>query len=91
MPIAVFMGLYLRYWRPGKVLECSLIGFLLVMAAIVGRQWVRSLPLGAGLHFFVARSGVRHHHLRISGQRPASVAASARAARLFSARSSNWA
>ena len=23
MPIAVFMGLYLRYWRPGKVLECS--------------------------------------------------------------------
>src|SRR6202022_863696 len=28
MPIAVFMGLYLRYWRPGKVLECSGIGFL---------------------------------------------------------------
>ncbi len=23
MPIALFMGLYLRYWRPGKVLECS--------------------------------------------------------------------
>ncbi len=27
MPIALFMGLYLRYWRPGKVLECSVIGF----------------------------------------------------------------
>src|SRR5437870_4084814 len=40
MPIAVFMGLYLRYWRPGKVLECSLIGFLLVIAAIFGGQWV---------------------------------------------------
>src|SRR5438445_2706562 len=40
MPIAVFMGLYLRYWRPGKVLECSLIGFLLVIAAIVGGQAV---------------------------------------------------
>ena len=40
MPIAVFMGLYLRYWRPGKVLECSLIGFLLVVAAIFGGQWV---------------------------------------------------
>ena len=26
MPIAVFMGLYLRYWRPGKVLEASCIG-----------------------------------------------------------------
>ena len=23
MPIAVFMGLYLRFWRPAKVLECS--------------------------------------------------------------------
>ena len=37
MPIAVFMGLYLRYWRPGKVLECSAIGFALVMAAIFAR------------------------------------------------------
>ena len=32
MPIAVFMGLYLRYWRPGKVLEVSVIGFVLVLA-----------------------------------------------------------
>ncbi len=40
MPIAVFMGLYLRYWRPGKVLECSLIGFALVVAGIFGGQWV---------------------------------------------------
>jgi len=40
MPIAVFMGVYLRYWRPGKVLECSLIGFLLVLAAIFGGQSV---------------------------------------------------
>src|SRR5204862_2114906 len=35
MPIALFMGLYLRYWRPGKVLECSAIGFALVMASIL--------------------------------------------------------
>src|SRR5262249_44537250 len=34
MPIAIFMGLYLRFWRPGKVLECSALGFLLVMASI---------------------------------------------------------
>src|SRR6266513_1348262 len=40
MPIALLMGVYLRYWRPGKVLECSLIGFLLVVAAIFGGQWV---------------------------------------------------
>jgi carbon starvation protein len=34
MPIAVFMGLYLRYWRPGKVLEVSALGFVLVLASI---------------------------------------------------------
>ena len=40
MPIAVFMGLYLRYWRPGKVLECSLIGVALVVLSIYGGEWV---------------------------------------------------
>ena len=40
MPVAIFMGLYLRYWRPGKVLECSAIGFLLVLASVFGGQWV---------------------------------------------------
>lgn len=40
MPIAVIMGLYLRYWRPGKVLECSALGFLLVVASIFGGEWV---------------------------------------------------
>jgi carbon starvation protein len=40
MPIALFMGVYLRYWRPGKVLECSAIGFVLVMAGIFAGQSV---------------------------------------------------
>jgi carbon starvation protein len=40
MPIAIFMGLYLRYWRPGKVLEVSLIGFGLVLLSIFGGEWV---------------------------------------------------
>ncbi|MBM3728042.1 MAG: carbon starvation protein A [Acidobacteria bacterium] len=40
MPIAVFMGLYLRYLRPGKVLEVSAIGFVLVLASIFGGEWV---------------------------------------------------
>jgi carbon starvation protein len=40
MPVALFMGLYLRYWRPGKVLECSAIGFLLVLASVFGGQWI---------------------------------------------------
>src|SRR5580693_9025089 len=42
MPVALFMGLYLRYWRPGKVLECSALGFVLVMASIIGGQSVAS-------------------------------------------------
>src|SRR5947207_10867378 len=46
MPIAIFMGLYLRYWRPGKVLEVSAIGFVLVMASIfAGRSVAQSADL----------------------------------------------
>jgi carbon starvation protein len=44
MPIAVFMGLYLRHWRPGKVLEVSLIGFLLVLASVFAGEWVAGHP-----------------------------------------------
>ena len=40
MPVALFMGLYLRYWRPGKVLECSAVGFALVVGAVFGGQWI---------------------------------------------------
>ncbi|MBZ5577499.1 MAG: carbon starvation protein A [Acidobacteriia bacterium] len=40
MPIALLMGVYLRYLRPGKVLECSILGFVLVVASIFGGQWV---------------------------------------------------
>src|ERR1700682_2892153 len=40
IPIALLMGVYLRYLRPGKVIEVSVLGFLLVVAAIFGGQWV---------------------------------------------------
>src|SRR5256885_1227021 len=40
IPIALLMGVYLRRIRPGKVLEVSFIGFVLVLAAIWGGQWV---------------------------------------------------
>ncbi len=40
IPVALFMGLYLRYLRPGKVLECSAIGFVLVLLSIFGGKWV---------------------------------------------------
>jgi len=35
IPIALFMGVYMRFLRPGKIAEVSLIGFVLMMAAIV--------------------------------------------------------
>ncbi len=40
MPTAILMGLYLRYWRPGRVMEASLIGFVLIVAGIFGGQAV---------------------------------------------------
>jgi carbon starvation protein len=40
MPIAVLMGVYLRYLRPGKVLEVSVIGFVLVIASIFAGEAV---------------------------------------------------
>ncbi len=35
IPIAVFMGIYTRYLRPGRIGEVSIIGFVLLMASIV--------------------------------------------------------
>jgi len=40
IPIAIFMGVYMRYIRPGRVGETSLIGFVLLMASIVAGQYV---------------------------------------------------
>src|SRR5438874_4807663 len=44
IPIALLLGLYLRYLRPGRVLEASLIGVALVMFAVVAGQWVAESP-----------------------------------------------
>ncbi|MBK5072433.1 carbon starvation protein A [Budviciaceae bacterium CWB-B4] len=35
IPIALFMGVYTRYIRPGKIGEISVIGFILLMLAII--------------------------------------------------------
>jgi carbon starvation protein len=44
IPIALLMGLYLRRIRPGKVLEVSIIGFVLVLLSIWGGQWASQNP-----------------------------------------------
>jgi carbon starvation protein len=38
IPIALLMGLYGRFIRPGRIAEMSAIGFVLLMAAIVGGE-----------------------------------------------------
>jgi carbon starvation protein len=54
MPIAVLMGVYLRRIRPGKVLETSLLGFVLVLVAIFGGQWVSQHPAWAAVFTLTA-------------------------------------
>jgi carbon starvation protein len=40
IPIALLMGIYLRFLRPGRVLEVSLIGVALLILAIIGGGWI---------------------------------------------------
>ena len=40
IPIALLMGLWMNNLRPGKVAEATAIGILLLLAALIGGQWV---------------------------------------------------
>jgi carbon starvation protein len=44
IPIALLLGVYLRYFRPGRVLEASFIGVALVLFVVVAGQWVADSP-----------------------------------------------
>jgi carbon starvation protein len=46
IPIALFMGFYLRYIRPGKIMEGSAIGVALLLLAIISGGWVQESSLG---------------------------------------------
>ncbi|WP_022978921.1 carbon starvation CstA family protein [Ideonella sp. B508-1] len=52
IPVALFMGIYVRYIRPGRIGEVSLIGFVLLMLAIVGGQAVHDSPTWGPLFTF---------------------------------------
>ena len=56
IPIALLMGVYLRRIRPGKVLETSALGFVLVLLAIWGGQWVSQNPFAARVFTLTATS-----------------------------------
>ncbi|MEV4191829.1 carbon starvation CstA family protein [Streptomyces toxytricini] len=47
IPIALFMGFYLRVLRPGRVTEVSVIGVALLLLAIVAGGWVAESSLAS--------------------------------------------
>lgn len=48
IPIAIFMGIYMRFLRPGRVGEASIIGFVLLLLALYfGRDVAQSETLSA--------------------------------------------
>src|SRR4030088_1794227 len=44
IPTALLLGLYLRFVRPGRVLEASVMGVALVLFVVVAGQWVADSP-----------------------------------------------
>ncbi|MGH7527802.1 MAG: carbon starvation CstA family protein [Gemmatimonadales bacterium] len=49
IPIAVLMGYWMKVWRPGRTLEASLGGVVLLMLALVGGRYVAESPALAPL------------------------------------------
>jgi carbon starvation protein len=47
IPIAIFMGIYLRFLRPGRISEVSLIGVVLLLLAVIAGGWVAETDWGA--------------------------------------------
>jgi carbon starvation protein len=45
IPIALFVGWYMYRFRPGRILEASLIGAAAVLAATVAGAWIKGSPL----------------------------------------------
>ena len=44
IPIAIGMGLWLRFVQPGNITRVSLVGFALLIGAIIGGRWVAENP-----------------------------------------------
>jgi carbon starvation protein len=44
IPIAILMGFWMKVWRPGRTLEASALGVVLLMAALVGGRYVAQSP-----------------------------------------------
>jgi carbon starvation protein len=49
MPVALFVGVYMRFLRPGRVLEASGIGLVLLILCVYAGMWVAESPTLAPL------------------------------------------
>ena len=49
IPIAVMMGYWMKVWRPGRTMEASTVGVILLLAALVGGRYVAESPTLAPL------------------------------------------
>ncbi len=49
IPIAMLVGVYMRNFRPGRVLEASLLGVALLLLAVVGGGWINHSQALRGL------------------------------------------
>ncbi|PKJ54223.1 carbon starvation protein CstA [Bacillus sp. SN10] len=52
IPIAILMGVYMRYIRPGRVGEGSVIGIILLILSLIGGQYVAENPALASMFTF---------------------------------------
>ena len=49
IPIAMLLGIYLRWIRPGKVLEASALGLVMLVLSVYAGQWVAARPALAAI------------------------------------------
>jgi len=55
IPIALLMGIYLRYIRPGRILEVSIIGLVLLLTSIWAGAYVAASPTWGPVFDFDAK------------------------------------
>lgn len=56
IPIAIFMGVYMRYIRPGRVGEGSIIGIVLLILSLIAGQYVAENPTLASMFTFTGET-----------------------------------
>ena len=51
IPVAMFIGIYMKYIRPGKIAEATVIGMALIMVGVIGGPFIQHTAFGQFLTF----------------------------------------